>query len=43
MYDNPPFIYLYQPFAFEAVRAGVEGYSPLPNEGYDLRAVSVSE
>lgn len=43
MYDDPPFIYLYQPNAFEAVRVGVEGYAPLPNEGYDLRTVSVSE
>lgn len=43
MYENPPFIYLYQPFAFEAVRANVEGYSPRPNEGYDLRNVSITE
>jgi peptide/nickel transport system substrate-binding protein len=43
MYENPPFIYLYQPFAFEAVRANVEGYNPRPNEGYDLRTVTISE
>jgi peptide/nickel transport system substrate-binding protein len=43
MYDNPPFIYLYQPFAFEAVRSTVEGYAPLPNEGYDLSVVTNAE
>ncbi|MBC7814615.1 MAG: hypothetical protein H7175_25895, partial [Burkholderiales bacterium] len=42
MYENPPFIYLYQPFAFEATGANVVGYSPRSNEGYDLRAVSLN-
>ncbi len=42
MYNNPPFIYLYQPTAFEAARSNVVGYEPLPNEGYDLRNVSLS-
>lgn len=42
MYENPPFIYLYQPINFEAVSARVQGYTPLPNEGYDLRSVGVS-
>jgi peptide/nickel transport system substrate-binding protein len=43
MFDDPPFIYLYQPNIFEAVRAGVEGYSPRAAEEYYLKNVSVSE
>ncbi|GAB4526095.1 MAG: ABC transporter substrate-binding protein [Anaerolineae bacterium] len=43
MYNNPPFIYLYQPFNFEAVRSRVEGYMPRSNEGYDLTTVTVTE
>ena len=42
MYENPPFVYLYQPFNFEAATARVQGYMPQPNEGYDLTRVSVS-
>ena len=41
MQENPPFIYLYQPVAFEAIRTRVQGYSPLPFEGYDLFDVFV--
>ena len=43
MYDNPPFIYLYQPTNFEAININIAGYMPFPNEGYDLRAVSIIE
>jgi len=32
MQDNPPFIYLYEPFSFEAVRDRVQGYSPRHSE-----------
>jgi peptide/nickel transport system substrate-binding protein len=40
MFDNPPFIYLYQPTIFEAVNTAVEGYQPLANEGYNLTYVT---
>lgn len=43
LYENPPYIYLYQPNIFEAVNTRVEGYAPRPNEGYFLNEVSVSE
>jgi peptide/nickel transport system substrate-binding protein len=43
MYNDPPFIYLYQPTNFEAVNTRVQGYQPFPNEGYDLREVSLSQ
>jgi len=36
MQENPPFIYLYQPVGFEAINTRVQGYKPLPFEGYDL-------
>jgi len=36
MQDNPPFIYLYEPFAFEAINTRVQEYNPFPFEGYDL-------
>jgi peptide/nickel transport system substrate-binding protein len=36
MQEDPPFIYLYQPVAFEAINTRVQGYDPLPFEGYDL-------
>ncbi len=41
MQENPPFIYLYQPVAFEAINTRVQGYKPLPFEGYDLVDVYV--
>ncbi len=41
MQEDPPFIYLYQPVAFEAVNTRVQGYNPLPFEGYDLFDVFV--
>jgi peptide/nickel transport system substrate-binding protein len=43
MYDNPMFVYLYQPVAFEAVSDAVEGYQPGPNEGYVLDNITVSQ
>lgn len=42
MFDNPPFIYLYQPFTFEGVSARVSGYSPRAEEGYWLKFVSLA-
>jgi len=36
MHDNPPFIYLYEPFTFEAVRDRVQDYNPRPSEIYYL-------
>jgi peptide/nickel transport system substrate-binding protein len=41
MQEDPPFIYLYQPVAFEAINTRVQGYKPLPFEGYDLFDVFV--
>ncbi len=43
MQENPPFIYLYEPVTFEAVRDRVQGYNPRPSEEYRLEFVSVSE
>lgn len=43
MYDNPPFIYLYQLNLFEAVSNRVVGYQPRPAENYFLNEVSVTE
>ncbi len=34
MVENPPFIYLYEPYSFEATTAHVEGYTPSSNEQY---------
>lgn len=36
MQENPPFIYLYEPFTFEAVRDKVQDYHPRPSEIYYL-------
>jgi peptide/nickel transport system substrate-binding protein len=36
MQENPPFIYLYEPMAFEAVRDYVQDYKPRQNEEYHL-------
>jgi ABC-type transport system substrate-binding protein len=36
MTENPPFIYLYEPMAFEAVRDYVQDYRPRGNEEYHL-------
>jgi len=42
MRDDPPFVYLYYPEAFEAVRSRVSGYQPRAAEDYFLWDVSVS-
>jgi len=36
MQENPPFIYLYEPYTFEAVRDKVQDYNPRPSEIYYL-------
>lgn len=41
MYEDPSFIYLYEPFAFEGIAVGVENYQPRAAENYYLKAVSV--
>lgn len=39
MYDNPPFIYLYEPNTFEAINAAVQNYMPRAAENYYLKTV----
>ena len=41
MVENPPFIYLYEPMAFEAINPKVKGYRPRPAEDYYLKTVSI--
>ncbi|MBA2668653.1 MAG: ABC transporter substrate-binding protein [Trueperaceae bacterium] len=41
MYEEPPFIYLYQPTIFEAVSDRVQGYLPRAAEEYFLGRVSL--
>jgi len=36
MRDNPPFIYLYEPYTFEAINTRVQDYKPRPAENYFL-------
>jgi ABC-type transport system substrate-binding protein len=36
MHENPPFIFLYNPMAFEAIRDYVQDYRPRPAEDYFL-------
>jgi peptide/nickel transport system substrate-binding protein len=36
MFENPPFIYLYEPVAFEAVNTRVQKYTPRSSETYYL-------
>jgi peptide/nickel transport system substrate-binding protein len=43
MRDDPPFIYLYYPEAFEAVTTRVQGYAPRAAEQYYLWDVSVND
>ena len=43
MQEDPPFIYLYQPVAFEAINTRVQGYNPFPAETYDLYETWVIE
>lgn len=43
MYDNPPFIYLYQLNLFEATTSRVEGYNPRAAENYYTFNITVSD
>jgi len=43
MHDDPPFIYLYQPMAFEATRKYVKNYKPRVSEQYYLKAVDIEK
>jgi hypothetical protein len=43
MYENPPFIYLYEPITFEAIRSAVKGYAPNSVEQYYLKHVYLAE
>jgi hypothetical protein len=43
MRDDPPFIYLYYPEAFEGVRTRVVNYQPRSAEQYFLWDVSVND
>jgi peptide/nickel transport system substrate-binding protein len=36
MRENPPFIYLYEPYTFEAINTRVQNYMPRPAETYFL-------
>lgn len=36
MYEDPPFIYLYEPFTFEVINTRVQGYKPRAAETYFL-------
>jgi peptide/nickel transport system substrate-binding protein len=42
MKENPPFIYLYEPMAFEAIRDHVQNYKPRGAEEYHLWATWVT-
>ncbi|MCP4416420.1 MAG: ABC transporter substrate-binding protein [Chloroflexi bacterium] len=43
MRENPPFIYLYEPVAFEAINTRVQNYNPRSAETYDIFPVWVIE
>jgi peptide/nickel transport system substrate-binding protein len=43
MVENPPFIYLYEPVAFEAIRDHVQNYKPRGAEEYHLWATWVTQ
>ncbi len=43
MYENPPFIYLYEPVTFEAINVRVQDYKPRAAEDYFMKAVWVLE
>lgn len=43
MFENPPFIYLYEPISFEAIRSSVESYVPNSVEQYYLKHVYLAE
>jgi peptide/nickel transport system substrate-binding protein len=39
LYDDPPFIYLYEPNTFEAINSAVQNYKPRAAENYFLKEV----
>lgn len=39
LYDDPPFVYLYEPNTFEAINAAVQNYKPRAAENYYLKEV----
>ena len=41
MQEDPPFIYLYEPMAFEAISVKVKNYKPRPPENYFLKGTSI--
>ncbi|HVR31306.1 MAG TPA: ABC transporter substrate-binding protein [Acidimicrobiia bacterium] len=41
-YEDPPFIYLYEPFAFEGINEAVQNYKPRAAEDYFLKEVSLA-
>lgn len=41
-YNDPPFIYLYEPFAFEGINSAVQNYQPRAAENYYLKEVSLA-
>ncbi len=41
-FEDPPFIYLYEPFAFEGINAAVRNYRPRAAEDYFLKEVSLA-
>lgn len=43
MRDNPPFVYLYEPMAFEAIRTRLVGYVPRSVESFYIYNLSVSD
>lgn len=43
MLENPPFIYLYEPNAFEAVNTAVQNYNPRAAEDYFLKEVFIAD
>jgi peptide/nickel transport system substrate-binding protein len=42
MYDDPPFIYLYEPNTFEAINDAVQNYKPRAAEEYYLKEVFIA-
>ncbi len=43
MVENPPFIYLYEPYSFEATVARVAGYTPSSTEQYYAKDIWLAE
>ena len=42
MYDDPPFVYLYEPNTFEAINSAVQNYKPRAAEDYFLKEVFIA-